>query len=136
MRIKHKLTGDEVQLSYREWDDKYLVKKLDEVYDIIEMDIVMLRLIKKDGQRENYKLFDRDHALRMLKSNPMDYDFIDIDGGKIEEGKRVEIENPRFKIISKEPLIKWTRGLKRTVIAIIVSGLGGLLTFFLIKMFS
>lgn len=74
--------------------------------------------------------------MRMIKSNPMDYDFIDIDGCKIENGKRVEIDNPRFRIIYKEPLIKLTKGLKNFIIGIIVTGVGGLLTYFLIKLFT
>lgn len=134
MKIKHKQTGDEVELTYGEWEGEYLTRRLNESYDILDQDIVMVRLVRENGQRENFKKFDRNHALAMLKSNPKHYDFIDIYGGKIENGKRVEVENPRFEVLKDKWPIRWWKAVKRNFIRIIVGGLAGLLTYFLIKM--
>ncbi|MBL7853722.1 MAG: hypothetical protein JNL17_04965 [Cyclobacteriaceae bacterium] len=88
MKIKHKLTGDEIEVSRLKWDDEYLPKRLEDVYDIIEEDSVLVRKILDNGDRKPYRKFDRDHALRMVKSNPMKYDFIEIE---LTEDEKLDI---------------------------------------------
>lgn len=136
MKIKHKLTNQVVELTFRDWEDNYLPKKLDENYEIIDQDLVFIRLIKKNGTRDLFKMFERDQALKMVLNKPMEYDFIDIDGGKIVEGKIVELENPTFKIFPKESWIEWLKELNVIIKGILMAGIGGLLTWFLIKIFN
>lgn len=79
MRIKHKLTGEEIEVARQKWDDEYLPKRLDDVYDIIEEDSVLVREILHNGDRRIYRKLDRDHALRMVRASPMKFDFIEIE---------------------------------------------------------
>lgn len=77
MKIRHKLTGEEFTISRLRWDDEYLPKKLEDLFDILEDDCVILRVIMDNGDRKPYKKFDRDHAIQMIKADPLKYDFVE-----------------------------------------------------------
>lgn len=135
MKIKHKLTGEITELSYVEWEEVYLPRNLNDTFVILDQDIVQVRIVKTNGGRENFKKFDRDIALEMIKAKPLEYDFVDINGEKIINGKRMPIDNPTFKVISKKGT-GWVMQAKNIIIGILIAGLGGVLTFFLIKLFT
>jgi hypothetical protein len=134
MKIKHKLTGKEEEITYHEWEDKYLPRKMEESYDIITQDVVMVRVVDKNGTRKNFKRFERQQALKMIESQPLQYDFIDIPSGKIVGGKVVENENPVFRLIDKKPRV--SKGIQQVIIGLLVAGFGGLLTYYLVKLVS
>jgi len=135
MRIKHKLTGEISNISYVEWEEVYLPRQLNDSFEILDQDIVQVRIVKANGGRENFKKFDRDTALEMIKAKPLEYDFVDINGEKIINGKRVPIDNPTFKVISQKSS-GWIAQGKTVLIGILIAGLGGVLTFLLIKFFT
>ena len=99
MKIKHKLTGDEVKISRLKWDDEYIPKRLDEVYEILEDDCVLLREILDNGDRKPSRKFDREHAIRMIKSNPTKYDFIEVKENEKESSNNY---NPADKFSKEE----------------------------------
>lgn len=136
MKIKHKLTNDIIELSYTEWEEQYLPRQLSNTFEIIEKDVVLLRLIKSNGQRENYKKVDRNYAIEVIKSKPLEYDFIDISTEKIVNGKREPILNPTFKVINKTNWLKISKTFENIILGILIAGFGGLLTYFLIELFN
>jgi hypothetical protein len=86
MIIRNKLTGEEIALNYQKWEDQYLPRKLENNFEILEQDIVMLMTIDSDGQRKPYRKFERDHAIRMVGSDHLKYEFKEIVGGLIQGG--------------------------------------------------
>jgi len=82
MKIEHKITNKIIEISFSNWSQHYFYKKKQSFYDVLDYgDLVMVRQVEKDGSRKEVLKTERDHALRMVKSAPHGFDFIELEKG-------------------------------------------------------
>ena len=82
MKLRHKLTDDIQEISFHAWQTTISNK---ESYEIIERgDTVYMRQIENDGSRKYLYEIDRDHAIRIVKSNPNRFDFVELSATPFE----------------------------------------------------
>lgn len=103
MKIRHKLTHQTTELSYHEWEVKYINQSLDDLYEIVEYsDIVLVREIGRHGKRTPFYKFDRAEAVKIIKRAPNKYDYIEIEKN---EQKKEEIIIESYKQVENKEVL-------------------------------
>lgn len=104
MIIRNNKTHKIVELTYQEWSS-YLSNRQHYEYTIINQDIVLLRYINPSGERVCLKCVERAEAYQILRLNPKDFDFTEIEGGYLVNAQVLPFAKPPFKIIHRASII-------------------------------
>ena len=80
MKINHKETNQILSIKYEKWIENIVNLGNTHEFEILEFpDIVQLLIVPPTGDMTNFKISDRQDALRLISKYPRQYDYAEID---------------------------------------------------------
>lgn len=130
MRIRNNKTREIVELTYQEWSS-YLSTHQHYEYTVINQDIVLLRYINPSGERVCLKCVERAEAYQILRLNPKEFDFIEIEGGYLVNTHALPVAKPPFKIIRHASVLLQMKSRVKDLVSRFVFGARALTRYFI-----